>query len=274
MVKTILVPVDETTESERAIPVGALFAAALGARLELVTVESPHTDAYASTAYHGGLLDALPATIEKGSTVTFTDGSVAEAIADVARHRPGPVLCMATRAHGPVAEVVLGSVADGLLRASRDPVLLVGPACDRRWPEAAIDAAWLVAALDGSCLDDDVIETALDWGECLGLTTRFVTVTSDLGVPGVPSPAAAILARATAAAECVERPATTSLLEGVNPGAAVLETIQATPALLVVGSHRRGPWARMALGANALWLVHRAPCPVLVAGTEPRRDDR
>lgn len=274
MVKNIIVPVDETPGSERAVPVAATLAAALGARLELVTVESPHVDAFAATAYHGQLLAAVPPAIETGSIVTFTDGAVADALQVVARARPGSIVCMATRASAPIAEIVLGSTADHLLRSSNRPVLLVGPACEPAWPHTAVGAVRLVAALDGSCLDDDVTTTALAWAEMLGLAICFVTVTTDLGAPGIPSPGVAILARAAAAAAEAERPASTTLVEGTDSAALVLAEVQGAPALLVVGSHRRGPFSRMALGANALWLVHRARCPVLVAGTERRSDVR
>lgn len=265
MIEAILVPVDETPESERAVSVGAALAGAIGTRLELVTVESPNVDAFATSGYHERLLSGVPPTIETDSTVSFSNDSVAAAIAAVADARPGSVVCMATRARGPVSELVLGSTADGLLRASRAPMVLVGPACDPSWPDGPRDASRVVVALDGSSLDVGVIAAALSWAAALDAEVHFVTVAGDLGLPWAPPPAAEALRLAADAAERAGRPATTSLLEGDNPAVSVLRQVDRRAALLVVGSHRRGPWARIALGANALWLVHRAPCPVLIA---------
>jgi hypothetical protein len=36
-----------------------------------------------------------------------------------------------------------------------------------------------------------------------------------------------------------------------------------------VGSHRRSPAGRIVHGSNAIWLAHRSPVPVLVAGFRP-----
>src|SRR5688572_22251846 len=62
----------------------------------------------------------------------------------------------------------------------------------------------------------------------------------------------------------------TTVVELGQPAAVILENATKwNPDLIIVGSHGRGFWGRLALGSVSDAVVHNAPCAVLV--TRPRR---
>lgn len=144
--KTILCPVDFSESCERVLEVAAHVAAGEGARVTLLHV----TDA------HGGLSDAARVVPEgggapvgmaryaresalaeldrcarplrdKGLTVesAFASGPVAPAILRAAEELGADLVVMGTHGRTGLAHVVLGSVAERVMRGARVPVLTV-----------------------------------------------------------------------------------------------------------------------------------------------------
>jgi len=58
--------------------------------------------------------------------------------------------------------------------------------------------------------------------------------------------------------------------QGSAPAEIVDAAIEWKADLIVVGCHNRGPLQRLLLGSTSESLVHRAPCPVLVARNAPK----
>jgi nucleotide-binding universal stress UspA family protein len=138
---TILVPTDFSPPSTHAVEYARALAVRFGASVHLVNVcEDPPmaaawTDAYAITlsqwrerlrtdaerqlAARAASLEGVPTTTE----VLF--GAPARAITDVAKERGVGLIVMGTHGHTGVTHLVLGSVAERVVRTAPCPVLTV-----------------------------------------------------------------------------------------------------------------------------------------------------
>jgi nucleotide-binding universal stress UspA family protein len=135
---SILVAVDLSEHSRRALAVAAELARAFGASLEVLHVwAAPHGDAGASRA---GLLDRMrdnaraeldafiaAAALAEGVTPTRTiaTGSATAAISEHAAERRPDLLVLGTHGHGGVKRLVLGSVAESVARYASSATLVV-----------------------------------------------------------------------------------------------------------------------------------------------------
>lgn len=266
MFDTLLLPVDDTPESERILTVAVALAELVGASIELVTIDVPHADVGEMTLYHDRLLQGLPAGITGRGTVVLGDAPVVELLLGTYRDRPTALLALATRAPGSLWQWLGGgSIGDELVEEVLRPVLLVGPRCDLERAATSL-AACTTAALDGTSLDDLVYAAAVDWSRVTGSPLDLTRIVPDPGRPSARADAAAdVELRAHEARRFVED-VRVRVIDAGDPGRAVLRQVTTTGGLLIVGSHRRGPLGRMIHGSNALWLTHRSPVPVLVAG--------
>ena len=270
MFDSLLLPVDDTRESERILPVAAAIARLVGATIELVTIDAPHTDVAEMSLYHDRLLRSLPAGIQGRGTVVIGDDPVVQLLLDTYRARPTALLALATRAPGSLWQWLGGgSIGDEVVEETLRPVLLAGPRCDLDRAAAAI-AASTVAALDGTVLDDQVYAAAVDWCSATGSPLTLTRVVFDPSAPRSRADAVAdVELRAHEARRFVDD-VRIQVVDAGDPARAVLQQVGTAGGLLVVGSHRRGPLGRMIHGSNALWLTHRSPVPVLVAGFRAR----
>jgi len=162
--------------AEQALSVGASLARRAGALLHLVAVVEPIPVAVAAevgqygvelkresheelSRYLASVLGTIPETW--GATVLreVIEGDAVDALADyVARQRIGLVV-MTTHARKGFTQRWLGGVADGLLRRTRAPVLLLRPR-EHSQPD---QFPRILVALDGLC-DDAVLAPALALG--------------------------------------------------------------------------------------------------------------
>lgn len=176
---------------------------------------------------------------------------------------PRTLLCLRTHARGPVAEVVMGSVSEQIVRTSQQPVLMVGPRCGPP-PERF---ASLVVSLDGSELAEQILPTAGSWSTHLGLAPWLLQVLSpqvpleigdDVLEAGYVNKVAARLAEQGVKAEW-------DIVHDRHVAAAIVRFAQAhEPALLALTTHGHTGLGRLALGGVAFQVAHRATCPVLV----------
>jgi len=268
VIRTLLVPVDESIEAERSVLVAAAVARSTRAVVELVTVDSPHVETDEVRRYHERLTEGPLRGVTVHGTVVLTDDPVADVLVRLRSATAGGLLCLSTRAPGPLGEAVVGSVGEAVLHRSQDPVLFVGPAL-RPSPAAPVRVTGpVVVALEGDEQDRPVIEAAIDWAAATGSELHFTHVVTAPDAPDARSGTRSLLARSV---EDAGQRGVVALAEPVDAGDAgtgLLRLLRTTPAgILVVGSHRRGVIGRLAFGTHAEWLVRRAPCPVLVAGT-------
>jgi len=211
-------------------------------------------------------------------------GKPADEILLVAKERFMDLIVMSTAGRGGLQRVLMGSVAEKVLRKAEVPVLLTRPGtATRSWTR-------MVVALDGSSRGEEILKDVLPLSRRLNASVELVHAAlpaltmSGLGeVPGVvihedPLPYLRKV-QASLAKEGIE--AQVAGLEG-NPASEIVGHAEESGAtLLCLTTHGRSGLGRALLGSVAEEVLRQAPCPVLIRRTvnaeamalEPRRAD-
>ncbi|MGE3273055.1 MAG: universal stress protein [Chloroflexota bacterium] len=285
MIANILVPLDGSLLSERALPYAAALARAAGARLRLTHVmPHPPVPAHARKELDVAtrleyLARDLRAQDIQATARTIADYPPATAVIDAAAaDPPADLIVMSTHGHGGIGRWLYGSVADQILSGSTIPVLLVPAAGGPAWPTDRPPR--ILVPLDGSTYAEAAIGPAWDLGHALGADLLFLRV-----VEGNPEVAWQILPMATSLAQVAPPDLTEArhYLQRVTrmPGAAVrsVETLvdsgdptsvipslarQEGIDLIVMATHGRTGLARLTMGSVATTVLQRAHVPVLM----------
>ncbi len=198
MYRSILVPLDGSPLSERALPHAQELSCRAGEALRLAHVhipspapvylaELPLADTQpgeraceAERAY----LDALAERLRAGSTISvdtvLLEGAITDTVADLiaaqVREQPADLVAMTTHGRGGLARFWLGSVADELVRRLPVPLLLLRP--DAHAPSAATahTPRRILIPLDGSANAESVLPHALALGRAMQAEYRLVRV--------------------------------------------------------------------------------------------------
>jgi nucleotide-binding universal stress UspA family protein len=268
----VVVPLDGSPFAERALPVGAWVAAAVGADVHLVEVVTCDAGEEAEGAIR--YLDSVARSHRAAAWDVVERNDIGAALTDAMDRSTGRMACLAT--HGRGRSVPVGSVAASLLERSSRAVVLVGPVARA---VTAADAP-IVVAVDGTTRDDVLVPVALGWAARLGRRLDVVTVAE-------PTPSGHVTGtrfqRARGPAEperYVEALAARSDGAGVTVAARVIYDpvsvrdglvpfLDRTTALVVVGSRHRPGLGRMVLGSHAVRIVHDAAVPALVVPRPP-----
>jgi nucleotide-binding universal stress UspA family protein len=271
-VTRIVVPVDGSPFAERPLPVAAWLAPAIGAPLHLVEVVGPDDDVERASRY----LDALARRYGAASWDACPGDDPAAAIVAATDVDGHGLACLATQGRDRSA-AVLGSVAAAVLNRASDPVLLVGR---KARPSYAGDAP-VVVAVDGSWQDTVLVGVASDWASRLG--RRLVVATVAEPVPGSfredrplhrargpddPEGYAASLAADVARLGTLVD--TQVVYDPISVRGGLVGFVDRMAALLVTGSHRRGPRCGL-VGSHAARIVHDVEVPALVVPLGGRR---
>jgi nucleotide-binding universal stress UspA family protein len=132
--RRIIVPTDLTATSRRAFPIAALVARAFDA--EVVALHAVQMRAQRDLM---GVPEALEAAPDESTLATFLQpeflgalvrgqvvlGRTADVIADVARQEHADLIVLSTHGHDSLADKVLGSHAESVMRHAACPVLVV-----------------------------------------------------------------------------------------------------------------------------------------------------
>jgi len=128
-ISKLLVPVDGSASSEKAVKCAASLASRLGAKLTLLHILEPRLFGRRpelSKAVGKGILSAAA---EKLKGVTFDQklesGDPARKITEIAEKDDYDVIVMGCKGHGAVERLLLGSVVDHVLHYTKHPVLVV-----------------------------------------------------------------------------------------------------------------------------------------------------
>ena len=173
MYSKILVPLDGSRLAEGVLPYARAFAEALKIPVELFQVVEPEPIATFSDPEHGRYVDAVQAGL-KGSALDYLEavaasffdslavdcsveiGRPAEAIVHKGAAQGRTLVAMATHGRSGLRRWLLGSVAEKVLRASSNHLLLIRPSGDIQVSGVArLDKA--IVALDGSPLAENAI---------------------------------------------------------------------------------------------------------------------
>jgi len=163
----VVVPVDGSPFAERALPVAAWAAHALGAEIHLIDVVSGERDTASAVRY----LDGLARRYAVSSWDVARGDDVGDTIVAATRGEPPGLACLATHGRDRRA-TVLGSTAVAVLDRVTDPVMLVGP---QARPPRAGDAP-VVVAVDGGATDHAHVDIARGWAPRLGNRLVIATV--------------------------------------------------------------------------------------------------
>jgi len=195
MHKKILVALDGSQLSEQILPYSRLLADKLKLAVELIHVINPDLATPTSAAGQARYQDVLAAENEKGLVYlekiagsfalaakiqcSVAPGNPAEVIVDKAAADRQTLIAMTTHGRSGINRWLIGSVADKVLHAAANPLLLV-----RAGETAAVQgtAAWqrMIVPLDGSPLAERVIPHAAELARPLGLEVVLMRV---FGVP-------------------------------------------------------------------------------------------
>lgn len=279
-IRTIVFPTDGSAWAESAFAQAAFYAANHNARLHVLTVapgraaEAPVTNA-GSAAFRERLREASADAVGLDAVqVRIAAPSPEEGILDYAERVDADLVVMGTKGRDGLDHLVLGSVAEAVVRRAPCPVLTVGPAAEASPTRArrilvptdfsagsyvALAHALRLARLHGAEVAlvhvvEAHAETGLGievigWGENAPhrvdeARAALRELVDDLGAPEVP----------------VEHYALIGL-----PAPGVLGAAERLGAdLVVMGTHGRTGVRRFLMGSVAEKVVQFAPCPVFV----------
>ncbi len=305
----LLVPLDGTAYAERALPYAACLASATRASITLAHVRVP--SASPPAARLGGLLAGVSGTevgVDVADFATYLHWlrewlmpyvqdvaielvdapSSLEGLLKLEERGPADLVVLATHARHGAERLLLGSVADGLVRTGRAPVFAVPPLADvstRSLPSLAR----ILVPLDGS----ELAEQAM--GPMLGLIERASQRAEAPGTPGTPGVLQEVMLLYVAESSGIRRHAERYLqgirqlaaaaspavpvdiharaIVGSAPGAIVSAADQGllnlsgklVPSdLIVMATHGRSGLRRWLYGSVAGYVVPRVHVPVLL----------
>jgi nucleotide-binding universal stress UspA family protein len=199
--------------------------------------------------------------------VSTLEGNPAVTITDLAREHDATVIVIGTGTHGKLSHLIHGEQALEILRRSRSPVLVVPPA-------ATFPIVRAMVAVDFSAASKVAAATALAMlaaGGCLTLVNvRNARQGSTRGA-GWPSVAGGKRRRETLsqfARGLPEKPGVvveTTVLHGSPTELLLTYAYAHEMQMLAFGWHDHAPLERIFVHSNAVELLHRAVCMVLVA---------
>jgi nucleotide-binding universal stress UspA family protein len=310
MIQRILVPVDGSPLAEQAIPVATALARRLGAQLEfalvldsLTVVSTLNVGAFAlpsnarlpseelepeersKAAYLRQLGKQVAPVADVPVTVTLLSGPVTDTLAEHANDRADLVV-MTTRARGMLSRFWLGSVADGLVRELKKPVLLI-KASDTAGPSDVVsneDTAGrfrrVLIPLDTSPASESILAPLIDLlaseahVTCTLLLARTVVFPAPMPLPGVGPLGIAAPANPSVDAGSLNRVAKsmiqhfqveTRVAVGGDPASVILAEAERLGAdLIAMATHGPGGLRRLVLGSVADKVMRRARATVLL----------
>lgn len=232
----LVVPVDDTPGSTRAIELAARLGAELGLPLSIVSViDDFRSDAAGRVAELRTLLGTLPDEVERKIVQARAPGRA------IAEESTDGIVCMATSAATFDDNGVRGSVTEFVTRVATSPVIVLGPRC----PEN-VSITRVVVGIDPSHEQTGLTHWSTRLAYQLGVPVDFVHV--DAGDSAELGPKVRRLdldASETVAHRLIE---------------------EANDALLAVGSHGHSGWQKLMQGSVAAELFANATQPVMVLG--------
>lgn len=301
MYKTILVPVDGSEFSGRALPVAVELARRTGATLHLALVHDP--SAYipfvpgevAVPVYDAGLVSAqreadlaqLNTSAESLASsglrivAKLLEGTVVESLVEYGQQVAAELTVMTTHGRSGFARLRLGSVAASYLTRATTPVLLVHGAGHQQDapPTPALPEGILLCALDGSPFSEIILPHAAGFADACGMRLALVSVTSPHAVAMAPFASEAILADPAAleqeeqdrvaylertAKSCPPGTTTHGVIDMSVARAVLDEAARIGAGAIALATHGRGGFKRLMLGSVADELIRHSTLPLLV----------
>lgn len=256
----ILVPLDGSPAAERALAPALELATRTGVPLRVLrrAFEDEHEIA---AGYLAGVTDRFAGRVDIDTEVVER-GSIPFAIYQAVG--PGTLVCMSSHGRGRVAQPVMGSVAEALLRGIDRPALVIGPHVRQ---DVRLEGR-IVVCIDGSPESEHTLVPARQWSKAFGLPLWLIQV-ADPSVPAEwathgEADEAASLARLARRVGGVEAWDVHHGKSAAHELADLAASAYEPTALLVMATHGRTGWDRLRLGSVTAATVHAATVPVLV----------
>jgi nucleotide-binding universal stress UspA family protein len=193
MYRQIAVPVDATIESLRAVAVAVAIARRAGCPIELMRVAFPPTpgnELYALATLGSDEQEAMrrqadaelrrtAAEVEAAgvpAAVAVLEGDIAHTLAEHLEKRGADLVVMTTHDRGRLEHVLLGSVAESVVRRVHTPVLLVRVTAGDAPAASAPDIRRILIPLDGSPFGEEIIPHASVVARLMGAEITLLTV--------------------------------------------------------------------------------------------------
>lgn len=302
MYQSILVPLDGSEFSARALPAAAALARRTGATLNLVVVFDPSTmlnfgpgetsvPAFDATMINSRC-DELRAWVEEqASSIAntgvaakgqFLEGTVVEAIAEQVSVTRADIVVMTTHGRSGMDRLRIGSVASSFLGRSPVPVFLVRPAgADTPSPGHELPTGTLLVTLDGSKFGETILPHAIRFAEAAGLMLELMHVAEPVANPLSLFGADALVAEdfvstdeeanARLYLEEQVKKIPESLQAGLTvisdnaPSRAIIQHAKTSdPGAIALATHGRSGFVRLLVGSVADKLLQGVEQPVLV----------
>jgi nucleotide-binding universal stress UspA family protein len=289
MYHTLLVPLDGSAYSERALPMAMSVARHLKARVFLMRVASTlafpgadATDAQVQAVRESRIyLEALASGmsgqgVDIETAVPF--GDAAEEILVEIGLRKADLVVMCTHGRSGLGRWIYGSVAEQVLHRSPVPVVLVHPTGDATTLEPEPGRTSFLVPLDGSAFAEAALPHAAALARSFGGRILLVRAFE----PPIAAYSYAVVSPVQISSEELQQEAESYLKEvavrlrgdGLPVETIVREGWPAAiiarqggalgPGLIIMATHGRTGVARLFLGSVALEVVRRSPLPVML----------
>ncbi len=272
MFNEVIVPLDGSDESARALRPASAIARYLDLTMRVVAYHPPKKGGEELTKVVCAQVDTI-GVVKRMICVEPTDSPVEDALVDLVGEHPGALVVMSSHGYGRSAALV-GSVATELLARTGAPVLLIGPECDVA--RFRLHGPMLVAA-DGTNYSHEVLDLAASTVDAFDFEPSVVNV--------LDSKTTQMMRRARAEEDGYEVPpdsATASrlakdlgtatgianvdyrVLHDRDPARALVKrSIDTDTTLIVMATRARSGVRRLTLGSVTAAVVSNAPCPVM-----------
>jgi nucleotide-binding universal stress UspA family protein len=278
--RTILVPLDGTAQSQRVLPHAEALAMGTDGWLLLMEAAEGHafydedarlahrTAVAAAEQYLTGLERS-----ERGRGVAAArlvlEGPPVPAILEAAADSDADLIVMATHARTGLDRLVVGSVAEEVLRRSSVPLLLVPPGATA--PPPSEGTLRVLVPLDGSHLAEAALEAAAALAPPSRLELLLLHVAAPDRLGARRPPTRETVAERMRAAERL-RPlraagaaVTTAVRSGGDPAGTIAAVARERSChVIAMATHGRSGLARLLLGSVAASTLARASVPVLL----------
>ena len=268
--KTVVVPLDGSSDSEAALAVGSYLAAAFGVGLRIVhAIDVDEIEASAAVETFEGYvaeLVAKAATAGHKTTTEVTAGAAAAVI--LAAAGADDLVVVASHGRGGLQAALFGSVADKVVRGARGPVVVVPV----QGNSVTLPIRTVVIAVDESDSAARAAEVGRSFAARLGATVSLVNsymptpITGGFEAPYVPVQTAEL--EREAAKELVNEASEPGEVGHVVLGPtaeAIKDAVEDLGAgLVVAGSSGKGYFGRLLTGSVSESLMHKLDRPLLI----------
>jgi nucleotide-binding universal stress UspA family protein len=255
--KTLVVPLDGSEYSERALPVAEAIAARIGGALVLVSAQfhgplDPHE--------YLGEMAARVASCPVDVSAT-KDTHAAAAIASALEGHDDRVVCMTTHGGGSWRWAAVGSVAEDVIHRTDRPLILVGRHCRN---DSLVRGNDLLVCADHADASAALAPAVHAWSAMLELRPRAAVVVHPLDVPSAEHPELVLGPIVEALGGGSKLEDGILLRENYIAGGLADCAEDLPAALMAINTHARTGITRFLLGSETMAVLHLAPCPVLV----------